>query len=210
MEKSNISRRFPDKMATAQQISTKPSTPNGGHIHTHIHNGRSQRVVCIPFMQGTFNGIIRLLVRFNIRTVLIPGKTDMHLLRVKNDLGLKVPGMHCIPCECGKVYMGQMSRTTETRHKEQAQPDELALAKHRVNKDHRINFKDTRIARMMGCMDSTVKETDKIWLHPNNFNRDMGFTLSQSWNPATNILGQSSATKQQCKDQQQSVAWNVD
>jgi hypothetical protein len=34
MMKYNISRRFSDKIARAQWTSTKPSTPNRGHIHS--------------------------------------------------------------------------------------------------------------------------------------------------------------------------------
>jgi hypothetical protein len=52
------------------------------------------------------NKISRLLARHNIKTVHIP-KKNIHILRmVKDDLGLKVPGVYWIPCECGKVYVG--------------------------------------------------------------------------------------------------------
>jgi hypothetical protein len=67
-------------------------------------------------MQGTSDRIRRQLVRFNIRTVHIPGKKNEHLLRlVKDTLGLKVPGMYYIPCECSKVwYMwGRQTRCKE-------------------------------------------------------------------------------------------------
>jgi hypothetical protein len=52
------------------------------------------------------------------------------------------------------------------------QPDRSVVA------EHSINFKDIKIlARMVGYMDHIVKEAIEIWLHPNNFNRDTGFTL---------------------------------
>jgi hypothetical protein len=35
-----------------------------------------------------------------------------------------------------------------------------------------------------------IKKTTEIKLHHNNFNRDSGFTLSQSWYPVINILKQ--------------------
>jgi hypothetical protein len=54
---------------------------------------------------------------------------------------------------------------------------------------HYISVKDTMVfARMAGYMDCSVKNVTEIWLHPNNFNRDMGFTMSQPWNIAANIL----------------------
>jgi hypothetical protein len=65
------------------------------------------------------NKISRLLARHNIKTVHIPKKKNIHMLRmVKDDLGLKVPGVYWIPCECRKVYMGQMGRSIEARCKE--------------------------------------------------------------------------------------------
>jgi hypothetical protein len=48
-------------------------------------------------------------------------------------------------------------------------------------------------------MDCLVKEAIEIRLHPNNFNRDGGFTLSRAWQPVTNMLkqsGKSSRAKQ--------------
>jgi predicted GIY-YIG superfamily endonuclease len=40
------------------------------------------------------------------------------LRMVKDNLGLKVPGVYRIPCERGKVYVGQTGRSTEARCKE--------------------------------------------------------------------------------------------
>jgi hypothetical protein len=37
-------------------------------------------------------------------------------------------------------------------------------------------------------MERLVKEAIDIWLHPNNFNRDEGFTLSHPWHPVINIV----------------------
>jgi hypothetical protein len=39
-------------------------------------------------------------------------------------------------------------------------------------------------------MDHVIKEAIEITLYPKNFNRDGGFTLSQSWCPVTNMLKQ--------------------
>jgi hypothetical protein len=36
----------------------------------------------------------------------------------KDELELKVPSVYRMPCECGKVYVGQSGRTVETRCKE--------------------------------------------------------------------------------------------
>jgi hypothetical protein len=43
----------------------------------------------------------------------------IHMLRLmKDNLGLEVAGIYCVPCECGKVYVGQTGRSIETRCKE--------------------------------------------------------------------------------------------
>jgi hypothetical protein len=53
--------------------------------------------------------ISRLLAKHNIKTIHIPQTKNMHMLRpVKDELGLKVPGVYRIPCECGKVYVGRL------------------------------------------------------------------------------------------------------
>jgi len=41
-------------------------------------------------------------------------------------------------------------------------------------------------------MDSIVKEVTEIQLHPNNYKKDGGFTVSQTWYPVTDMLKQSS------------------
>jgi hypothetical protein len=85
---------------------------------------------------------------------------------VEDDLGLKVPGIHCIQCECYKVNVGQMSCGTETRGKKHAQyiylfqPDRLMVAEHKAEAGHHINFKDTTLlARMADYKDRLVKRT---------------------------------------------------
>jgi hypothetical protein len=58
-------------------------------------------------MQTTYSRISRLLVRFNIRTVYILTKKSADFLRpVKDDLGLRITTMYCVPCECSKMFDG--------------------------------------------------------------------------------------------------------
>jgi hypothetical protein len=76
-------------------------------------------VALLPYQQAITNKISRLLAKHNIRTIHIPKKKNIHMLRpVKDDLGLKVPGVYRIPCECGEVYVGQTGRSVEARCKE--------------------------------------------------------------------------------------------
>jgi len=55
----------------------------------------------------------------NIKTVGLPSrKVTSFLQPVKDDLSLKTLGIYNIPCECGKVYIGQSRCFIETRTKE--------------------------------------------------------------------------------------------
>ncbi|KAJ4435750.1 hypothetical protein ANN_18368 [Periplaneta americana] len=69
---------------------------------------------------GPISGkISRLLRKHEIKTIHKPPTKIQNLLRpVKDDLGLRTPGVYKIPCECGKCYIGQMGCTIMERCKE--------------------------------------------------------------------------------------------
>jgi hypothetical protein len=113
----------------------------------------------------------------------------------KDDLGLKIPGVYRIPCECGKVYIGQTGRSIEARCKEHMrhtrldQPEKSAVAEHSINSGHQIDFNSVSVLdRTSEYMDRLVKEAIQIRLNHKNFNRDNGFTLSRAWNPITKLF----------------------
>jgi hypothetical protein len=108
---------------------------------------------------------------------------------------LEAAGIYRIPCECGKVYVGQTGRTIEARLKEHKrhvrlnQPEKSAVAEHSITTSHRINFDGTsKLRTATKYMDSLVKEAIEIWLHPDNFNRDDSFNLNHTWRPIINML----------------------
>jgi hypothetical protein len=112
------------------------------------------------------------------------------LLRTaKDDLGLKIPGVYRIPCECGKVYIGQKARCKEhMRHIRLNQPEISAVAEHSINAGHKIDFNNVSVLdRASGYRDCLVKEAIQIRLNQ-NINRDNGFTMSRVWNPVTKLL----------------------
>jgi hypothetical protein len=87
-----------------------------------------------------------MLAKHNVRSVaLSPRKIFSQPPPVKGALGLRTPGIYSIPCECGRVYIGQRGRTLQLRIKEHnrhiilAQPDKSAVAEHSINQDHIIN-----------------------------------------------------------------------
>jgi hypothetical protein len=109
-------------------------------------------VTFLPYMSMTFNCISRLLSRHNIKSVsLLLKKIPSFLRPVKDDLGLKTPGVYSAPCKCGQVCIGQTSCSIETRVKEHQHnirlehPDKSAMAKWNINLGHRIHLQDTTI-----------------------------------------------------------------
>ena len=45
-------------------------------------------------------------------------KTSSTLRLIKGNQDLKTSGIYHIPCECGKLYVGQTARTIENRYQE--------------------------------------------------------------------------------------------
>ena len=59
------------------------------------------------------------------------------------------PGVYKIPCECGKVYIGETGRSFNTRIKEyktcQRLEDKSAIVKHAQQQQHKINWEDSSL-----------------------------------------------------------------
>jgi hypothetical protein len=150
----------------------------------------------LPYQQAVSNKkSADSLTKYNIKTVHVPKKKNRQLLRTaKDDLGLKIPAVYHILCECGKVYIGQTGRSREARCKEHMrhirldQPEKSAVAEHSINAGHQIDFNILVLDRASGYTDRLVREAIQIRPNQNNFNRDNDFTLSWAWNPVTKSL----------------------
>jgi hypothetical protein len=71
---------------------------------------------CLPYVSTISNKIAGILRRHNVETIhKPPGKLKALLGTTKDKLGLKTSGVYRIPCECGKVYIGETGRTIEKR-----------------------------------------------------------------------------------------------
>jgi hypothetical protein len=75
-----------------------------------------------------------MLAKHNIKSVALPPrKIYSYLPPVKDALGLRTLGIYSIPCECGRVYIGQSGRSIQLRIKEHnrhirlAQPHKSAV-----------------------------------------------------------------------------------
>jgi hypothetical protein len=114
---------------------------------------------------------------------------------VEDHLGLRTPGVYRIPCECGRVYIGQTGYSVDIKLKEHQRHirlehlDELAIAEHSINQGHHIQFYSFSILAMeTRYMDHIVREAIEIELHSDSINREGGSCLSKSWKPLIGAL----------------------
>jgi hypothetical protein len=137
-----------------------------------------------------------VLARQNIKSVGLPHMKLSGFLRpVKDHLGLRTPRVYRIPCDCGRVYIGQTGGSVDISLKEHQghirleHLDKSALAEHSIDQGHHIQFhKASVLATRTRYVDRIVRKAIEIELHPYNINREGGFCLSKSWKPVIGSL----------------------
>jgi hypothetical protein len=92
-----------------------------------------------------------------------------------------------MPCERGRVCIGQTGRSMDIRLKEHHRhirlehPDMSAVAEHNIDQGHRIQFHNSfSLSMKTRYMDFIVREAIDIELHAHNINKEAGFCLSKS------------------------------
>jgi hypothetical protein len=170
-----------------------------GYNHWQIHSALNRRphvgqledkpnlVAFLPIFGPIFNQISRVLAWQNIKSVGLPHiKLSSLLHPVKDNLGLKKPGVSKISCECGKVYIGQTGCSLDIRLKEHQHhiwlehPDKSAVAEHSINQGRWILFHNASVLNMSArYMDRIVREAIEIVLYAFNMNKEDGFCLSR-------------------------------
>jgi hypothetical protein len=115
--------------------------------HLDQLDSKPNSVTFLPFVGTIFNCISTVLAQHNIKSVELPHKKLSSLLHlVKDHLRLRTPGVHTIPCEFGRVYIGQRGRSMDIRikgHQWHIQLEHLnksAVAEHSIDHGHCIQF----------------------------------------------------------------------
>ena len=116
------------------------------------------------------------------------------LTRVKDDLliGMNSNVVYKIPCNCGKVYVGETIRRLETRIKEhrtacmRGEVEKSALAEHAWEEQHPILWEEVTVEdQVMRQKELLIKEALNIHLVPEEerLNRDVGIQIPACWKP---------------------------
>jgi hypothetical protein len=132
------------------------------------------------------------LAKKNIKTLFKPYKTLKQLFRTTKDKSDPMLGevVYQIPYSCGKSYIGQIGRFFKSHLKEHIvdthhnRISKSTIIKHSHNSKHLLCFEKTKILSFApfypSCIIQKALEIEKHW---NNFNREDGYKLIQSWKP---------------------------
>ena len=154
--------------------------------------GLSEQLRCCLQQQG-----VRAV--FNSET-----KLRSHLVRPKDpiDLTKQDSVVSRIPCESGKVYIGETGRPMQEKIKEydrdiwQSCTQTSAVSEHAHNTGHYPLWDEIKfIDRDPHWYTRSVKEMIHIRLHPNNINRDNEIEIPEAWTPTIKKHNNGRATK---------------
>ncbi|KAL9977406.1 hypothetical protein ACROYT_G014803 [Oculina patagonica] len=147
----------------------------------------------LPYVKGLSEQLRRCLRKQGVRAVFKSETTlRSQLVRPKDAVdSTKQDGVvYRIPCECGKVYIGETGRPMQDRIKEHdrdirlARTQTSAVAEHTNNTGHYPLWNKVKfIDRDSHWYTSRVKEAIHIRLHLNNINRDSGIEIPEAWMP---------------------------
>ena len=145
----------------------------------------------LPYVQEVSEPLRRCLEQQGIRTVFKSETTlRSHLVRPKDTVDpIKQDGVvYRIPCECGKVYIGETGRSMHERIKEHDRVIRLsgtetsAVSEHAHKTGHYRLWNEVKfIDRDRHWYTRRVKEAIHIRLHPDNINRDTGIEIPEVW-----------------------------
>ena len=146
----------------------------------------------LPYVKGLSEQLRRCLQQ-GVRAVFKAETTlRSQLVRPKDvvDPAKQDGVVYRVPCECGKVYIGETGRPMQDRIKEHdrdirfARTQTSAVSEHAHNTGHYPLWDEVKfIDRDPHCYTRRVKEAIHIKLHPNNINRVSGIEIPKAWMP---------------------------
>lgn len=155
----------------------------------------------LPYIKDVSEVLRRCLQQQGVRTVFRSDTTlRSYLVRLKDALepGKQEGVAYKIPCECGKVYIGETGRAMQDRIKEHnrdirlAHTQTSAVSEHANETGHlQVKFIDHDPHRYT----RRVKEAIQIRLHSNNINRDSRMEIPEAWIPTIRKHNSRSTTK---------------
>ena len=143
----------------------------------------------------------RVCTWYNLRVIFKSGQMLRTMLtRVKDRLPEEKHSkvVYRIPCDCGRVYIGETIRRLETRlkeHKEahrKADTETSAVAEHSWNTQHAIQWGETTILdQARRTKELKIKEALHILMTPSHqrLNRDEGLELPGCWTATMRQMG---------------------
>ena len=168
---------------------TKTRKPN-----TSAEPAREFKSIAVfPYVKGLSEQLRRCLQQQGVRAVFKSETTlRSQLVRPKDTVDpAKQEGVvYRIPCECGKVYIGETGRLMQDGIKEHdrdirlARSQTSAVSEHDHNTGHYPLWNEVKfIDRDPHCYTRRVKDATHISLHPKNINRDSGIEIPEAWMP---------------------------
>ena len=147
----------------------------------------------------------RCLQQQGVRTVFKSDTTlRSYLVRPKDSLepGKQEGVVYRIPCECGKVYIGETEKAMQDRIKEHDRDIQLAHTQTSAVSEHANETGHLPLWDQVKFIDRDphrytrrVKEAIQIRLHSNNINRDNGIEIPEAWMPTIRKHNSRSTTK---------------
>ena len=148
-------------------------------------------LLVLPYIQGLSERIARTCHQLNVRTAFTSRPTLRNLLvdvKGKPPSESRLGVVYSIPCNCGRVYIGETSRSLDVRRSEhkravKSMDSKNAIAVHIIeNMDHQIQWEDSRVIEFeKNWYKRRVKEALWIKITTNCMNTDPGININATW-----------------------------
>jgi hypothetical protein len=201
VKKTLVRNKYPKRLVENIENKRKNKKDEGEKI-------KPDGTLIIPYIARLGETISRIAKKINIRMVFTSKSTLRNKLvhfKPKSDTPTK--GMiYKIPCECGKVYIGETGRTLDTRlqeHKRSVQkrdPDISKLAEHAITMGHRFLWTDAEIiGRETNWKAREFQEAAEIYKAGENAISSPSFDIHPVWLPVIKNLKFGIHKKQQVR-----------